>query len=72
MTLEKRMMMDVMVIRDAYEERELTEINWITGDTNPADSMMKIKCNDVLKKLINTSFIEVAVKGWVDRPLLSN
>ncbi|KAI1007193.1 hypothetical protein K3495_g1026 [Podosphaera aphanis] len=38
-TLEKRMMIDVMVIRDAYEEREITEIKWIAGDTNPADSM---------------------------------
>lgn len=69
MTLEKRMMIDVMVIRDAYEERELTEIKWITGDTNPADSMTKIKCNDALKDLIDTNMIKVSVKEWVDRPL---
>lgn len=72
MTLEKRMMIDVMVIRDAYEERELTEIKWIAGNTNPADSMTKIKANDALKKIIDTNFIDITIKEWVMRPVVSN
>ncbi|POS87231.1 hypothetical protein EPUL_002747 [Erysiphe pulchra] len=72
MTLEKRMMIDVMVIRDAYEERELTEIKWVVRDTNPADSMTKIKAYNALKNMINTNFIDITINEWVMRPEAAN
>ncbi|KAI0994039.1 hypothetical protein K3495_g14143 [Podosphaera aphanis] len=72
-TLEKHMMIDVMVIRGAYEEREITEIKWIAGDTNPADSMTKVKGNNnALKTLIDTNFMDITIKEWVMRPLLEH
>jgi hypothetical protein len=40
-TQEKRLMIDVMSLRQSYERREVTEVKWIHGVNNPADSMTK-------------------------------
>ena len=52
-TQEKRLMVDIMCLRQAYERREITEVKWIDGDTNPADSMTKAKPSGALKLLLN-------------------
>ena len=41
-TNEKRLMIDVMSLRQSYERREITEVKWVDGDNNPADSMTKV------------------------------
>lgn len=38
---EKRLMIDIMCLREAYEKREITEIKWIPGKSNPADALTK-------------------------------
>ncbi|XP_044722189.1 polyprotein [Hirsutella rhossiliensis] len=38
-TKEKRLMIDIMALRQSYEQREMAEIRWINGDDNPADAM---------------------------------
>lgn len=40
-TKEKRLMIDIMAIRQSYERRELSEIRWICGTDNPADALTK-------------------------------
>ncbi|KAM4067663.1 polyprotein [Hirsutella rhossiliensis] len=40
-TKEKRLMIDIMALRQSYEQREMAEIRWINGDDNPADAMTK-------------------------------
>ena len=40
-TAEKRLMIDLMALRQSYEAKEITEIRWIHGDDNPADGMTK-------------------------------
>jgi hypothetical protein len=40
-TKEKRLMIDIMAIRQSYERKELSEIRWINGQDNPADAMTK-------------------------------
>ena len=42
-TREKRLMVDLMCLRQAYERREVAEVRWIDGDSNPADAMTKAK-----------------------------
>ncbi|KAF7572902.1 hypothetical protein PtrM4_078070 [Pyrenophora tritici-repentis] len=34
-TAEKRLMIDIMALRQSYERREITEIRWINGEDNP-------------------------------------
>lgn len=41
-TKEKRLMIDIMALRQSYERRELFEIRWINGADNPVDAMTKV------------------------------
>jgi hypothetical protein len=66
-TQEKRLMIDVMCLRQAYERREITEVKWIDGDTNPADSMTKAKPSGALKLLLDTNKVQMEEKEWVER-----
>lgn len=66
-TQEKRLMIDLMCIRQSYERREIQEIRWISGDTNPADAMTKAKPCQALEDLIDTNKIRLRVEGWVER-----
>jgi len=66
-TQEKKLMIDVMCLRQAYERRDITEVKWVEGDTNPADSMTKSKPSNALKMLIDTNKVQLKEKDWVER-----
>lgn len=66
-TREKRLMIDLMCLRQSYENREITEIRWIKGQTNPADAMTKSKCCNALKNLLDSNEIEIVDNQWVER-----
>jgi hypothetical protein len=66
-TKEKRLMIDIMALRQSYERRELYEIRWINGHDNPADAMTKANPNRALENLVSTNQIRVRVEGWVSR-----
>ena len=54
-TKEKRLMIDIMALRQSYERRELAEVRWINGEDNPADAMTKTSPNKALKKFLITN-----------------
>jgi hypothetical protein len=56
---EKRLMIDVMCLRQAYERREIAEVKWIDGDSNLADSITKSKPLNALKLLIDTNKVDL-------------
>lgn len=66
-TLEKRLMVDVMSLRQSYERREVTEVKWIHGSNNPADSMTKLKPSRALRDLIDNNRIVLNTSEWVER-----
>ena len=66
-TKEKRLMIDIMSLRQAYERREINEIRWINGDDNPADAMTKTAPNKALERLIDNNELTIRVEGYVDR-----
>jgi hypothetical protein len=66
-TQEKRLMIDVMCLRQAYERRQITEVKWIDGEANPADAMTKGKPCTALSQLIDTNQVELRAVGWVER-----
>jgi len=45
---EKRLMINIMALRQSYERRELTEVQWINRQDNPADAMTKATLNKIL------------------------
>lgn len=66
-TKEKRLTLDLYLLREAYERKELTKISWITGESNPADGLTKIKHNGVLGALLAKTHVDLHAAGWVDR-----
>jgi hypothetical protein len=67
-TKEKRLMVDIMALRESYENRDILEIRWINGLDNPADALTKKNPNNCLSTLITTNQLDIRVEGWVKRP----
>jgi len=42
-TQEKRLIINVMCLRQAYKRRQITEVKWINREANPANAIMKGK-----------------------------
>lgn len=68
-TNEKRLMIDLMGLRQSYERREISEIRWIHGEDNPADAMTKAVPNKALEKLVESQRLHIRLEGWVKRPI---
>ena len=66
-THEKRLMVDIMCLRQSYERHEITEVIWIDGDSNPADVMTKSRPCQALRDLIDSNRIDLRAMGWVER-----
>ena len=66
-TQEKRLMADLMCLRQSYVRREIAETKWIDGNSNPADAMTKSKPCQALKDLIDTNTVKLEVTEWVER-----
>lgn len=64
---ENRLMVDVSGLRQSYERREITEVRWIEGTSNPADAMTKERCCGALKDFVDANVIVVRTKAWVER-----
>jgi hypothetical protein len=56
-TQEKRLIIDIICLRQAYKRREIAEVKWIKGESNLADAMTKSnsKSSNALKRLIDTN-----------------
>ncbi len=58
-TIEKRLMIDVMTLRQFYERREITEMIWIHDINNSVDNMIKTKSFSTLKTMIDINKINL-------------
>jgi hypothetical protein len=68
-TQEKRLIIDIMALRQSYERRELFEIRWINGQDNPADAMIKANPNRALETFVDTNSLRVRIEEWVKKSL---
>jgi hypothetical protein len=68
-TVEKRLMIDVMALRQSYERREIIEVKWIDESNNLADSMIKtgFKAFSALEQIIDINRIRLDSIEWVKR-----
>jgi hypothetical protein len=58
-TQEKRLMIDIICLRQAYEQKQITEVKWIDRETNPTDTMTKGKPCAALIRFIDTNQIDL-------------
>ena len=70
-TKEKRLMMETIALREAYENREIDEILWIPGKGNPADALTKTsaRANGALRDLVSSNEITIQLDGYISRPI---
>ena len=62
---EKRLIINIICLRQSYKRRKIAKVNWINGDSNPTDAMTKSKPLLALKRLINTNQIKLKTVKWV-------
>ena len=67
--IEKRLLIDLRVLRKSYKRRELANVFWIPAKQNPANGLTKplFKANGALNRLIATKKLELTPNIWVDR-----
>lgn len=70
-TDEKRLIIDIISLRESYKNKEISEIKQVNGKDNPADIIIKRIPNTSLKSIINTNALKVYVKGFINRPIIA-
>jgi hypothetical protein len=63
---EKRLIVNLIYLYQAYKRREITEVKWINSKDNPVDAITKVKLCQALKTLINTNKLNLEVIEWVE------
>lgn len=66
-TIEKRLMIDLQVVRQAYETHLISDLGFIRTEHNPADGLTKIGTCQALRKLIATNKCDQDIDTWVLR-----
>ncbi len=64
-TQEKRLMIDLQAVRDAYQCLEISNIGFVRGPNNPADGMTKLGNCEPLIHLLRTGKVNFEVEQWV-------
>ncbi|OHW89527.1 RNase H-like protein [Colletotrichum incanum] len=66
-TDEKRLMIDIMSLRESYEKKEISEVRWINGKDNPSDALTKKTPNSALEQLVTTNMLQIRIEAYVER-----
>jgi hypothetical protein len=61
------LMIDVMILRQFYERREITEMKWVHEANNSVDFMTKSKSSSALRTMIDINQINLNIIEWVER-----
>ena len=66
-TVEKRLMIDIIALRESYERHEIHTIRWINSTDNLIDAITKRAPNAALIRFVDTNETTIRVEGWVQR-----
>lgn len=64
-TREKQLLIDLVVLRDAYESFEMFRIGHTLSQNSSSDAFMKVKFSTAIKKVLDTGTLDLAVDEWV-------
>ena len=62
---ELRLMNEISDIRQAYKDREITNVTWIRSSQNIADNLTRKQGNDILRQTMTTGKLEFIIEQWV-------
>jgi hypothetical protein len=66
-TIEKRLMMNVIILRQFYERRKIIKIKWMHETNNTVDFMIKSKSSSALRTMIDINQINLNIIEWVEQ-----
>jgi hypothetical protein len=66
-TAEKRLVIDLVVVREAYDRMEIAQLAFLRTNWNPADALTKVSRNTYLETIMSTGTIDHPVAQWVIR-----
>lgn len=66
-TTEKRLMIDIQVVKDSYHRNEIEHISFIRSEYNPADALTKVRPNSILESIFSSSRLIPTVEQWIQR-----
>ena len=62
---EKRLLIDMATVRDAYRRKEMQNIGFIKTNYNIADPLTKESENETLDELLYTGILQHPVSQWI-------
>lgn len=66
-TTEKRLLVDLFMLRQSYERSEIRDGFWIPTAQNPAYAFTKANSGSTLRDAIDTNLICIMPNFWVER-----
>ena len=67
MTAEKRLMIDIFAINQAYDGREITNVGFVRSENNIANGFTKVMKSESLLNVMATGLCAPIVEQWVVR-----
>lgn len=68
-TAEKRLPVDLSVLRESYEKREITEILWIPRNQIPVDDLTKKAPCTALEEQMKNNKVPITPSAWIKREI---
>jgi hypothetical protein len=66
-TTERRLMIDLEVVKDAYAKREIEMLGFIRTFSNPADALTKVGRCTTLESILCAARIDHPIEQWIER-----
>lgn len=67
-TTERRLLINLALIREVYERQDISDVFWIGGRDNSADDLTKPERDcEVLPKILARNYFQQTAKSWVHR-----
>ena len=67
---EKRLLIDIACLRQAYRSGELANLGWIRSEQNVADALTKDKVNSALHNVLRDHKLNVSVQQWISQGMI--
>lgn len=64
---EKRLLIDIAVVKEAYNKHEISRVGHVFSNHNPADALTKVCNSAALNSILDTGSLHLPVNQWVLR-----
>lgn len=66
-TSEKRLLIDISSVREAYRKKEISNVAWVRSEYNLADALTKESKENILNSVLETWLLNHPVEQWIIR-----